>query len=72
MEITLASKLSDLMGYVQNSSEITLKLYQDDATRTYHMKAISYNGNELWSEFADSIQQLINKAWDKHGLDYCK
>ena len=72
MEITLASKLRDLMGYIQNSSEVTLKLYQDDATMTYHMKAISYSGNELWIEYSNSIESLINKAWDKHGLDYCK
>lgn len=31
-------KLRQLMGYVENSSETTVKLFQDDATKTYVVK----------------------------------
>ena len=71
MKSTLA-KLNDLMGFVQNSTELTVKLFQDDATMCYHMEALKYNGTVSWNEWGNNLEELINKAWEKHGEDYLK
>lgn len=48
-------KLKDLCGYVQNGSDTTVKLSQDDATRTcyIHVGNKSYDGNSFNSVLAD-------------------
>lgn len=58
-------KLRDLMGYVENGSDQTIKIFQDDATGTYHIKAESM-GKELWSEWHDTFDGVIEQAYEKH------
>lgn len=48
--------LRELMGYVQNGSDATVTLFQDDATSTYFVQA-----GKL-SEFDDSFNGAIDKA----------
>ena len=66
METNVLNKLHDLMGYVLNGSEGVISLYQDDATKTYHIER-TVMGKKIWSEYGDSLSEVINKAWEKHG-----
>jgi hypothetical protein len=49
-------RLIDLAGYHQNGSDETVKLYQDDAARTYHVQI----GNK--SNYGHSFRQAIDAA----------
>lgn len=51
------NNLRELMGYVENGSETDVKLYQDDATRTYHVKV----GKE--DHWGDTLLEAIEKAY---------
>lgn len=63
--IDIGDKIRELMGYVQNGSEVTIKLFQDDATHNYHIEAVSM-GKVLWSEWDNCFITLINNAYEKH------
>lgn len=61
----VGDKLRALMGYIQNGSDVTIKLFQDDATNTFHVEAVSM-GKVLWSEWDQCFLTVINKAYEKH------
>lgn len=63
--IDVGDKLRALMGYIQNGSDVTIKLFQDDATNTFHIEAVSM-GKVLWSEWGQSFLTVINNAYEKH------
>lgn len=50
-------KLIELCGHLQDGSQTTVKLYQDDATRTAHITVgkVSYFGAD-WSDVLNKIQ----------------
>lgn len=52
----LLKGLIDLCGYVQNGSDVTVKLFQDDATRTWFV----CSGKRSW--FADTPRKAIDAA----------
>lgn len=51
--------LRECMGYVQNSSEQTVIISQDDATKTFH---IACGKNTYWG---DSLIEAIEKAYEQ-------
>ena len=52
--------LRDAMGYVQNGSDTTVKISQDDATRTCHLSTGEGGGNQYYSDSLDGVlDQLI-------------
>ncbi len=57
----LLNGLVDLMGYIQNGSDTIVKVFQDDATRTYHVRigntslASTYWGNT----FREALEKAI-------------
>ena len=58
----LFDMIRNLMGYVENSSDVTLKLSQDDATMNY----IVTGGSSGW-EWGYSFEESIRKAFEKFG-----
>ena len=58
-------KLRDLMGYVENGSDTVITLYQADATMTYLVSS-QYGGVRHWSEWGNSFEEAVRKAWDLH------
>ena len=48
-------KLKELAGYVRNGSDTTIKLFQDDATRSYWIKV----GNK--SNYGKSFEEALSK-----------
>jgi len=52
----LYQALRDMAGYVENGGSTTVKIFQDDATRSWHV----YVGKN--SYFGDSLDQAIEKA----------
>jgi len=53
-------KLRECMGYVQNSSEQTVMLFQDDATRDYFVQCVVGKKSETY--FGDTLFAAIDKA----------
>lgn len=62
----LFDKLVNLMGYVQNGTDQSIKIFQDDATFSYFV-AGGTNGRYTWDEFGSSLEEAIEKAHQKHG-----
>jgi len=56
-------QLQELCGYVQDGSQTTVKLWQDDATRTYHVTIgkVSYCGNS----FSEALDKAIRARGDQ-------
>jgi ribosomal protein L1 len=52
----LFQALRDMAGYVENGGSGSVKFYQDDATRTWHVEV---GKNSYW---ADSLDEAIEKA----------
>lgn len=48
--------LRELLGYVQNGSDTTVKIFQDDATYTFHVKV----GSRLY--WGDTFEQALDAA----------
>jgi hypothetical protein len=48
-------KLKELAGYVRNASDTTIKMFQDDATRSYIIKV----GNE--ENYGRSFEEALSK-----------
>lgn len=63
-ELSSFEKLRELMGYVENGSDVRVQITQDDATRTYHVSAWNMDG-KLWSEWDKCLDTAINKAYEK-------
>ncbi len=59
------SELRDVIGYIENGGGQSIKIFQDDATGTWHLHVIQHFGgvHEYW---ADSLQGVIEKAHAKH------
>ena len=52
--------LRDAMGYVQNGSNTTVKISQDDATRAFHLSTGEGGHNQYYSDSLDGLlDQLI-------------
>lgn len=62
----LFDKLVNLMGCVQNGTDQSIKIFQDDATFSYFV-AGGVNGRYTWDEFGSSLEEAIEKAHQKHG-----
>ena len=57
--------LRKLMGYVENGSEQTVALYQDDATMSFIIKTKTYTKeNRYWGH---SLREAIQKAFEAEG-----
>ena len=57
--------LRKLMGYVENGSEQTVVLFQDDATRDFFVKTGAYRKeNSYWGH---SLHEAIQKAFEAEG-----
>lgn len=54
------SELRDILGYVENGTDVSVRIYQDDATRTWHVHV----GQKGY--YADSLQAAIRKAHQVH------
>ncbi len=58
-------RLRNLMGYVENGSEQTVVLFQDDATRDFFVKTGAYRKeNSYWGH---SLHKAIQKAFEAEG-----
>ena len=57
--------LRKLMGYVENGSDQTVELFQDDATRDFFVKTGAYRKeNSYWDH---SLHEAIQKAFEAEG-----
>lgn len=54
----LVDGIRNAIGFVENGSDTVLKIFQDDATRTFHAKAGS---KEIWS---NSFGELMDRIAD--------
>ena len=64
--MTTTEMLRHLLGFVEESSEKTLHIFQDDATKAYHIKA--YCGDKVvWSHWGYSLDDAIHKAYITQG-----
>lgn len=61
----LFDKLRDLMGYVQNGTDTSVTLFQDDATQWFTV-AIG-RSHDRKGESAPGLEQAINKMHHKYG-----
>ena len=61
-EINHWERLKKLAGYYQDSSDETITMFQDDATRTYHIKV----GKE--SNYGNCFEEALNKFYLKEDL----
>jgi hypothetical protein len=68
VEPSLINKLHAIIGYVENGSEQTMRLFQDDATKDF----LIIVGPEKRSRryFASSLQQVIDKAYEGEKQDF--
>lgn len=57
--------LRELMGYVEDDTDETIKLFQDDATGTFWVKCEN-GGKEVWAEWGFSLEESIEKAHNMH------
>ncbi len=64
-------KLRELMGYIQDGSDVVLVIFQDDATGDYGISAKNY-GQFLWNEVGSDFVTLIEEAHEKHKPEYSK
>lgn len=55
--IPLFTKMRQLAGYVENGTDCSVRFYQDDATRTWHVH-VGQRGY-----YADSLEQAVELAW---------
>ena len=63
----LYNQIRSLMGYVQNSSDTSVTLSQDDATYTYHIRVgNSANNRTYWG---NSFAEVIRKAVKDNPID---
>ena len=53
--------LRNLMGYVQNGSEETVSLFQDDATKDFMLRV----GKKTY--WGNSLENVIDKAFEAEG-----
>lgn len=51
-----ADRVHELIGYVENGTDTTLKVFQDDATRTFH---VHIGKREYWDS---SLTAALHKA----------
>jgi hypothetical protein len=65
----LFDNIRNLMGYVQNGSDTVLRIFQDDATMTYHIKAGNVS-KTTWEEYDQSFEGVIEKAFKNYGDEY--
>lgn len=54
------SELRDILGYIENGGGVSVRIYQDDATKTWHVH-VGQHGY-----YADSLQDAIRLAHQKH------
>lgn len=63
----IISGLRNLIGYVENGTDTTLTIMQDDATRTFSCRI----GPKTYVH-AQSFRECLIEAINKHGDDYLK
>lgn len=51
------NKIRELMGYVEDGSDVVVSIYQDDATKTFHVRVGSDSVH--WGE---TLTEAINEA----------
>lgn len=60
----LFTKMRQLAGYVENGTDVSVRFYQDDATRTWHVH-VGQRGY-----YADSLEQAVQLAWEDNKPDH--
>lgn len=63
-------KLERLMGYVQNGTDGTINLFQDDATMSYGISRRTPGTNRrVWVVSGASLTAAVDKAYNEHKDD---
>ena len=65
-KVKTLNHLKELMGYVQNGSDETVYLFQDDATMDYILRV----GKKTYWGF--SLENVIEKAFEAEGSRKCE
>ena len=65
-KVKTLSHLRELMGYVQNGSDETVSLFQDDATMDYMLRV----GKKTY--WGLSLENVIEKAFEAEGSRKCE
>lgn len=65
-EPTIIQKLHGLIGYVQNGTDVTIRIFQDDATKMYFINC-GHHRNPYWEVTAASLEAVIDKAYKEYG-----
>ena len=64
-QVKTLNHLEQLMGYIQNGSDETVSLFQDDATMSFIIKTKTYTKeNSYWGR---SLHEAIQKAFEAEG-----
>jgi len=66
---TTIGMLRNLMGHIENGTDVVITLSQDDATGVYVVRC-SIHGKTLWTEYADKFDKAIEVAYAAHGVNY--
>ena len=62
-------RLRRLCGYVEDGSSTVVSIFQDDATRMWHIK-IKFNHMTTKSYYNESFTGVINEAWEANKPEY--
>lgn len=65
MQSRAFEELRDTLGYIENGGGNTIKIFQDDATRTWHVEVKTPN-QTVYYYWGDSLMSTINKAHAEH------
>lgn len=58
----MLEKIRGLMGFIEDGSYESVHLFQDDATRTYHVQVGATN-----SDWGNTFEEAVRNAVQKHG-----
>lgn len=65
-EPTIIQKLHGLIGYIQNGTDVAIRIFQDDVTKMYYITA-GNNSYIKWEVYAASLEAVIDKAYKEYG-----
>lgn len=57
-----AEMLRELLGHVEDGSNICVTISQDDATKTFHMTGVDC-GEVRWTEYGETFEEVVALAY---------
>ncbi len=58
----MKDKLQDLIGYVQDGTNVSLTIFQEDVSPYHYHIYVKQCGTVLWSYSGETLEQAVNNA----------